>query len=173
MNIQQYRIVAVGHDQPTMLSSVIHQLSLVNYEISNISSLRLGHSFIIVIQIEAAQDKKSIENCLQEIKHELNLKLIIDKCEIKEYKFVKSDAYLRVEGKHIAGIKSYIISEFANAGLDIHGLESRSSNNSEPHFIIDIKGKALQGFEKISDVVDKLQQQEMKASIARDRKLLF
>ena len=176
MEIQRHRIIAVGAQEPEMLSKVTEQLSLYNYEIETISSLRLGHSFIVVILVEAVQDKHSIENCLKKIVDKYDIKLIIDSCVREKFDFVKSDAFMRIRGKQMTGVKSYVISEFTNAGLDIHGLESDTYNKTnrtgDDRFVINIKGQALNGIEDLNMIADKLQQQDMDVAIANNWKLL-
>jgi acetolactate synthase small subunit len=178
MEIQRHRIIAVGAQSPEMLSKVTEQLSLFNYEIESISSLRLGHSFIIVILVEAVQDKHSIENCLKKVVDTYDIKLIIDSCVREKFDFIKSDAFMRIRGKQMTGVKSYVISEFTNAGLDIHGLESDTyeldshEETSVERFIINIKGQALNGIEDLNVIANKLQKQDMDVAIANNWKLL-
>ena len=173
MEIQRHRIIAVAAQSPEILSKVTEQLSLFNYEIESISSLRLGHSFIIVILVEAVQDKHSIENCLKKVVDKYDLKLIIDSCVREKFDFVKSDAFMRIRGKQMTGVKSYVISEFTNAGLDIHGLESDTyKQTGDEKFVINIKGQALNGIEDLNVIANKLQQQDMDVAIANNWKLL-
>lgn len=173
MNIQRYRVVAVGAQSPEMLSEITKQLTKYNYEIDSIASLRLGHSFVIVLLIEAIQGKQALANCLQKIVKEYNLSLLIDHCTRKKYEFVKSDAFMRVRGSQMTGVKSYIISQFTEAGLDIHGLESDNyEKNGKDYFVINIKGQAQNGLEDLTAIADKLKQQELDVTIANNYKLL-
>ena len=173
MGIQRHRIIAVGAQEPEMLSKVTEQLSLCNFEIETISSLRLGHSFIVVILVEAVEDKQSIEACLNKVVSKYDIQLIVDSCVREKFDFVKSDAFMRIRGKQITGVKSYVISEFTNAGLDIHGLESDTYAASDnDRFVINIKGQARNGIEDLNAIADKLQKQNMDVAIANNWKLL-
>ena len=173
MNVERYRVIAIGDQSPEMLSEITQQLSTLNYEIETISSLRLGHSFVVVLMIEAIQGKQSIENCLRKTVEKYELKITIDKCTREKFEFVKSDAFMRIRGSHVTGVKSYIISEFTDAGLDIHGLESDTLiKNDENHFIINIKGLARDGLESLTPVADKLRQQDLEVTLASDWTLL-
>ena len=173
MDIKRYRIVAVGARTPNVLSEISNKLSQQNYEIETISSLRLGHSIVVVCLIEAFHDKDAIQNCLKDIVEEFDLNLMIDECSREKFPFVKSDAFVRVRGNHVAGIKAYIISECINAGLDIHGLESDTFHkNGEDRFVINIKGQATNGIESLSMTADKLLKQDIDVAVANNWQLL-
>ena len=175
MEIKRYRVVAIGAKTPDILSKVSQSLSMQNYEIDTISSLRLGHSIVVVCIVEAIQNKESIKKCLNSLVKEYDLKLIVDLCtqHKDKFKFIKSDAYMRIRGNHEAGIKAYIISELINSGLDIHGLESDSYEvDEEQQFVMNIKGQATNGIESLSLSADKLNQQGINTTIATDWKLL-
>ena len=173
MEIKRYRVVAVGAKTPKLLSEITQQLTLHNYEIETISSLRLGHSIVVVCLIEATQSEDSIRNCLDNLVIENEMKLIVDQCTRDKFKFVKSDAFMRIRGDHEAGSKAYIISELINSGLDIHGLESDTYEDSEtPKFVMNIKGQARSGIENLSASADKLIEQGIDITVANDWKLL-
>ncbi len=173
MEIKRYRVVAIGGKTPDILSKISQALSLHNYEIETISSLRLGHSNVFVCLVEASQDITSIEKCLSVIVKEHDLKLIVDQCTRDKFKFIKSDAYMRIRGTHETGIKAYIISELINSGLDIHGLESDTYEvDDTSQFVMNIKGQALQGIESLSMSADKLNLQKIDTALATDWKLL-
>ena len=173
MEIKRYRVVAIGAKTPHILSKVTESLTLHNYEIDTISSLRLGHSIVVVCIVEATDDKKAIKNCLKSIVKQYDMKLIVDKCTKGKFKFIKSDAYMRIRGNHETGIKAYVISELINSGLDIHGLESDTfeADDSEK-FVMNIKGQALDGIEHLSLSADKLNEQGIETTVATDWKLL-
>ena len=173
MEIKRYRIVAVGSNTPDMLSKISQALSLHNYEIDTISSLRLGHSIVVVCLIDATRDKDAIRNCLKPIIDEYDMKLIIDQASHDKFKFIKSDAFLRIRGHHESGIKAYIISELISSGLDIHGLESETYEKDEKqHFLMNIKGEAKKGIESLSASADKLNNQGLDTAFSTDWKLL-
>lgn len=173
MEIKRYRVVAVGAKTPDILSKVTQSLSMHNYEIDTISSLRLGHSIVVICIIEAVEERESIEKRLESIVNEYDMKLIIDRCTNDKYRFIKSDAYLRIRGDHEAGIKAYIISELISCGLDIHGLESDTyESEGNEKIIMNIKGEATQGIEPLSISADKLNRQGINTTVATDWKLL-
>jgi len=111
MEIKRYRVVAIGANTPNVLSEISQSLSLHNYEIETISSLRLGHSIVVICLVEATQNKNVIKNCLKSIVDKYDMKLIVDQTSRDKYKFIKSDAFLRIRGHHEAGIKAYVISK--------------------------------------------------------------
>lgn len=174
MEINRYRIVAVGAKTPDILSRVTQSLSMHHYEIDTISSLRLGHSIVVICIIEAVEEKEAIEKRLESIVNEYDMKLIVDLCNDEyRYKFIKSDAYLRIRGTHEAGIKAYIISELISSGLDIHSLESDTYDLAgNDKIIMNIKGQATKGLETLSVSADKLNQQGINTTVATDWKLL-
>jgi len=173
MKIKRYRVVAIGANNPDVLSKVTQSLSMNNYEIDTISSLRLGHSIVVVCIVEATAGKKAIKNCLSNVVKEYNMDLIVDKSKTGKFKFIKSDAYMRIKGTHEAGIKAYVISELINSGLDIHGLESDTFDaNEDSKFVMNIKGQALKGIESLSKSADKLNGQGIETTVATDWKLL-
>lgn len=173
MEIKRYRVVAIGAKTPDILSKISQSLSMNNYEIETISSLRLGHSIVVVCILEATQSKESVVKCLEKIVKEYDMTLIIDLCTRDKFKFIKSDAFMRIRGNHEAGIKAYIISELINSGLDIHGLESDTyKTDDENQFVMNIKGQALNGIESLSMSADKLNQQGINTTVATDWKLL-
>ncbi len=173
MEIKRYRVVAIGAKTPDILSKVSQSLSMNNYEIETISSLRLGHSIVVVCIIEATQSKESILKCLEKTVKEYDMTLIIDLCTRDKFKFIKSDAFMRIRGNHEAGIKAYIISELINSGLDIHGLESDTyKTDDENQFVMNIKGQALNGIESLSMSADKLNQQGINTTVATEWRLL-
>ena len=174
MKIHRYRLVAIGTNNPEVLSKVAQSLSMNNYEIDTISSLRLGHSIVVICVIEASQNKKAIKSCLKSTVKEYDLKLIVDKCTKDKFKFIKSDAYMRIRGPHESGIKAYIISELIDSGLDIHGLESDTYvTEEEEQFVMNIKGQALQGIENLSISANKLNLQGIDTTVATHWKLLI
>lgn len=173
MGIKRYRVVAVSADTPDILSKITNQLSLHNYEIESISSLRLGHSTVVVCLLEATQDIDSIKNCLNDFIHADDINVIVNQCTRDKYQFIKSDAFIRIQGPHEAGIKAYIISELINAGYDIHSLESDTyERNQDQQFIINMKGQAQQGIENLSISLDKLNEQGLETRLAKNWKLL-
>ncbi len=173
MEIKRYRVVAVGAKTPDLLSKVTQSLSMHNYEIDTISSLRLGHSIVVICIIEAVEEKEAIEKRLENIVNEYDMKLIIDRCTNDKYKFIKSDAYLRIRGDQEAGIKAYIISELISSGLDIHGLESDTYDvEGNEKIVMNIKGQATMGLETLSVSADKLNRQGINTTVATDWKLL-
>ncbi|MEH6455136.1 MAG: hypothetical protein V7749_02365 [Cocleimonas sp.] len=173
MESRRYRVVAVGAKTPDILSKITQALSMQNYEIDTISSLRLGHSIVVICIVEATQNKESIRKCLEHIVKEYDLKLIVDLCARDKYKFVKSDAYIRIRSHHETGIKAYIISELINSGLDIHGLESDTyTEEHEQKFVMNIKGQAISGIESLYISADKLNKQGINTTLATDWKLL-
>jgi len=171
MDIKRYRIVAVGSNSPEVLSKISESLSKHNYEMETISSLRLGHSIVVVSIIQAVDDKKVIKQRLKNFKKKYDMKLIVDECIDGSFKFVKSDAFLRIRGSHEAGIKAYVISDLINAGLDIHGMESNNYDEGEK-FLMNIKGQAIQGIESLSFCADKLNKQGIETTLANNWQLL-
>jgi len=173
MEIKRYRVVAVSSMTPDILSKITNELSLHSYEIETISSLRLGHSTVVVCLLESTQEIESIRNRLSEIVEEYDLNLIIDQCTRDKFKFIKSDAFMRIRGHHETGIKAYIISELISSGYDIHGLESDTYEKDEDQqFVMNIKGKAEQGVESLLLSADKLNEQGIDTAFATDWKLL-
>ena len=175
MDIQRYRVVAVGAKTPDILSKITKTLTHNSYEIETISSLRLGHSIVVVCLLEAIQGSElSIDKCLQNIVKDHQLHLMIDPCNREKFEFIKSDAFMRIRGNHIAGIKAYIISELIGSGLDIHGLESDTyDKNGDKFFVMNIKGKTYEGIESLAVAVDKLQKQKIDVALANDWSLLI
>ncbi|MGK0271477.1 MAG: hypothetical protein ACI88H_002136, partial [Cocleimonas sp.] len=98
MEIKRYRVVAIGAKTPDILSKISQSLSMNNYEIETISSLRLGHSIVVVCILEATQSKESVVKCLEKIVKEYDMTLIIDLCTRDKFKFIKSDAFMRIRG---------------------------------------------------------------------------
>jgi len=173
MEIKRYRVVAIGAKTPDILSKVTQTLTMQNYEIDTISSLRLGHSIVVICIIEATQNIESIKKRLDNVVKEYDMKLIIDQCTRDKFKFIKSDAYMRIRGHHEAGIKAYIISELINSGMDIHGLESDTYEvDEQQRFVMNIKGQAVDGIESLSISANKLNKQGIDTTIATDWKLL-
>ena len=173
MEIKRYRVVAIGANTPDILSKISESLSRYNYEIETISSLRLGHSIVVVCIVEATQNIETIKKRLSSVVKEYDLKLIVDLCARDKFKFVKSDAYMRIRGQHESGIKAYIISELINSGLDIHSLESETCEASgKLHFLMNIKGQAINGIESLTISADKLNKQGMETTVATEWKLL-
>jgi len=173
MEIKRYRVVAIGANTPNVLSEISQSLSLHNYEIETISSLRLGHSIVVICLVEATQNKNVIKNCLKSIVDKYDMKLIVDQTSRDKYKFIKSDAFLRIRGHHEAGIKAYVISELIDAGFDIHGLESETYEvNKKQQFVMNIKGEAKKGLERLSVSANKLNNQGLDTAFATDWNLL-
>ena len=80
---------------------------------------------------------------------------------------------MRIRGNQMTGIKSYIISQFTDAGLDIHGLESDNfQKNGKDYFVINIRGQAQNGLEDLTAIADKLKKQELDVTIQNNYKLL-
>ncbi len=173
MEIKRYRIVVVGAKQPDLLSQISQELTQLKYEIETISSLRLGHSIVIVCLIETTQNEKSIKKHLHNILVEKEMQLIVDQCSREKFEFVKSDAFVRIRGSHEAGSKAYVISELINSGLDIHGLESDTyEKNESQKFVMNIKGQARDGIQNLSLSADKLIGQGLDVTVAANWELL-
>jgi len=173
MDIKRYRIVAVGAEQPDVLTKITKELTLRNHEIEAISSLRLGHSIVVVCIIEAFNDVDTIEKSLKHVVEEYDIHLTVDECSREKFKFIKSDTFMRVRGGHIPGIKAYLISELIEAGLDIHGFEADTyGDDGNKQFMVNIKGQACNGIDSLSQTVNKLQKQELDVAVANDWKLL-
>ncbi len=173
MNNHRYRIVAVGDKSPSMMSEITKDLFKYGCEIHTISSLRLGHSFVIVLMIETFINEQTIEDALQPVMEKYNIQLNIDHCKRGDYKFVKSDAFIRIKGDHAPGIMTSIIGQFSEAGLDIHGLES-DVYNKDGHdvFVSNIKGQAKKSIENLANVANTLKQQNINVTVATDWQLL-
>lgn len=169
----RYRVVAIGDKSPSMMSEITRDLFKYGCEINTISSLRLGHSFVIVLMIEAYINEHTIHDALQPVIEKYNIQLDINHCTRGNYKFVKSDAFIRIKGEHSAGIITSIIGQFSEAGLDIHGLES-DVYNKDGHdvFVSNIKGQAKKSIENLANVANKLKQQNINVTVATDWQLL-
>lgn len=173
MEIKRYRIVAIGAKQPDILSKISRELTQLHYEIEAISSLRLGHSTIVVCLIEAIQEEDSIKKYLNNIFAKDQIKLIIDECSREKFKFIKSDTFIRIRGEHEAGSKAYVISELINSGLDIHGLETDNYEvNDTQKFVMSIKGKSKNEVNDLSLIANKFIKQGLDVAIATSWELL-
>ena len=174
MECKRYRVVGVGNNEPTILSQITSALSEHSYEIETISSLRLGHSIVVVCILEASQGANPIKNCLHHVTDKHEMTLVIDECQKGKFNYIKSDIFLRFRGYHETGIKAYIISELIQNGFDIHGLESDTNLiDGIDQFVMDIKGVANEGFFKISNSLDKLNNQGIETSLADNYKQLI
>ncbi|WP_299876586.1 hypothetical protein [uncultured Cocleimonas sp.] len=175
MDSQRYRIVAIGDKSPNMLSEFCNELLGCNCEIQSISSLRLGHSFVVVVMVESYIDSLEIERCLLAVVNDYKLKLIIDTCTRKTFKFQKSDVFMRVKGINTTGIKEAVISKLTAGGLDIHGLESDIYREDEKNiFVINVKGHAsTENFDNLTRVAAELQEENMEVAISNEWKLLI
>ena len=175
MDSQRYRVVAIGNKSPKMLSEFCNELLGCNCEIQSISSLRLGHSFVVVLMVEAYIDALEIERCLLGVVENYQLKLCIDTCTRKTYKFQKSDVFMRVKGVNTTGIKEAVISKLTDGGLDIHGLESDVYRKKEKNmFVINLKGHAsAKEFNMLSKVATELQEVNLDVAISKEWKLLI
>jgi len=174
MNSQRYRIVAMGDKSPSMLSEITNDLFDFGCEIETISSLRLGHSFIVVLMVEAYINEQGINKCLKPVVKKHKLRLDIDLCTRKKYPFVKSDAFIRIRGKHTPGIKAFVIKQLTDAGLDIHGLESDVyKKDGKDIFVSNIKGQAREKFERLTSVTEPLKEKGIDMTVANDWQLLL
>lgn len=175
MDSQRFRLVAIGNNSPKMLSEFCNELLGCNCEIKSISSLRLGHSFVVVLMVEAYIDALEIERCLLGVVENYQLKLIIDPCTRKTFKFQKSDVFMRIKGINTTGIKEAVISKLTTGGLDIHGLESDIYRKNEKNiFIINVKGHAsTENFDTLSKVAAELQEENLDVAISKEWKLLI
>lgn len=175
MDSQRYRIVAIGDKSPKMLSEFCMELASCNCEIHSISSLRLGHSFVVVVMVDSFIAPDQIEECLLDVVENHKLKLAIDTATKETFKFVKSDAFIRVKGVNTSGIKEAIFSKLTEGGLDIHSLESEVyRDNGMNIFVINIKGHASEkDFNVLSEVAANLQEENLEVAISREWKLLI
>ncbi|GAA0425222.1 hypothetical protein GCM10009133_37220 [Cocleimonas flava] len=175
MDGQRYRIVAIGDKSPKMLSEFCNELLGCNCEIQSISSLRLGHSFVVVVMVDAYIGESEIEKCLLGVVENYDLKLNIDTCTRKTYKFQKSDVFMRVKGINTTGIKEAVISKLTAGGLDIHGLESDIYRKDEKNiFVINVKGHASsEGFDNLTKLAAELQEENLEVAISNEWKLLI
>ncbi len=175
MDSKRYRVVAIGNKSPKMLSEFCNELLGCNCEIQSISSLRLGHSFVVVLMVEAYIDALEIERCLLGVVENYQLKLCIDPCTRKTYKFQKSDVFMRVKGVNTTGIKEAVISKLTDGGLDIHGLESDVYREDEKNmFVINLKGHATpEEFDILGKVASELQEENLDVAISKEWKLLI
>lgn len=99
-------MVAVVTNTPGILSKISQALSLHNYKIEPISSLGLVYSIVIVCLVKANQDINSIKQHLKNIVGKYDMKLIVDHTSGNKYKFIKSDAFLRIQEHHEAWYQS-------------------------------------------------------------------
>ena len=125
--------------------------------------------------VEAYIDALEIERCLLGVVENYQLKLNIDPCTRKTYKFQKSDVFMRVKGVNTTGIKEAVISKLTAGGLDIHGLESDVYRHNEKNmFVINLKGHAsAEEFDTLSKVAVELQEATLDVAISREWKLLI
>lgn len=173
MNGSRYRVVAIGENSPTMMSEITQDLFNYGCEIETISSLRLGHSFVVVLMIDAYFNERAIKTALEPVTQKYNLELSINACTREKFQFVKSDAFIRINGVHAPGISASVIKKFTEAGLEIHGLESDIYNeNGDELYVCNIKGKATTGIENLSLAAEKLKLLGLDLTVATDWKLL-
>ena len=174
MEHQPYRIVAISNKPSGMLAELCNKIAEEDCRINSISSLRLGHSYVVVLMLQAPLQKEELTHILEPVVKSHELQLIVSNCENKKYTFVKSDAFVRVRGKPIEGMNAKIISSLTDAGLDIHGLESdvyqRKGNKV---FTINIKGKANDGIESLAEVAQDLQEEGLEITVSTDWSLLI
>ena len=175
MDSQRYRIVAIGDKSPKMLSEFCNELLGCKCELQSISSLRLGHSFVVVLMVDAYIDASEIEHCLLDVVENYKLKICIDPSTRKTYKFQKSDVFMRIKGINTTGIKETVISKLTDGGLDIHGLESDVYREGEKNiFVINLKGHATaEEFDILSKVAAELQEANLDVAISKEWKLLI
>jgi len=172
---QSYRIVAIGDKLPNMLSEFCNELLGSNCEIQSISSLRLGHSFVVVVMVEAYIDELEIGLYILGLDENYQLKLTIDTFTRKTYKFQKSDVFMQIKGINTTGIKEAVISKLSEGGLDIHGLESDAYRKDEKNmFVINVKGHApADNFDILTKLAEGLQGEYLDVAISKEWKLLI
>lgn len=174
MDLQSYRIIAISDKSSDMLANLCSKLAESDCRINSISSLRLGHSYVVVLMLKTQLEKAALEDTLASVVESHEVHLIVSQNENKKYTFVKSDAFIRVKGQPQNGMNARIISLLTDAGLDIHGLESDTYEVKEKEvFTINIKGKALNGIEDLTDVAVNLQQEGLDIAVSTDWSLLI
>lgn len=174
MEHQPYRIIAISNKSSGMLAELCNTISDQSCNINSISSLRLGHSFIVVLIIEAPMDKEELTKIVNSVTKNHDLELLVSLCKNKKYVFVKSDAFIRVRGKPINGLNARIISLLTDAGLDIHSLESDIyQKNGKKVFTLNIKGKATDGIESLAEIAQDLQEEGLDITVSTDWSLLI
>ena len=172
---ERYKIVAVANESPQeMVSSIISDLSMQNCELEDVSSLRLGHTTVVVFLVDSFMEAEQIEEVIGARADEFGLHLIVEKTEPKKYQFIKSDAFIRVKGDHSAGINAYIISAFKRGGFEIHGMESETfSSDGLKHFVMNFKGKAHKGLDPLTEIASEFQRQNLDVTVSSDWSLLM
>ena len=174
MDYQSYRIVAISNQSSGMLTEICNKLAEAGCHLNSISSLRLGHSYVVVLMIKAPHEKEALEKIINSVAANHELQLIISHCENKKYTFIKSDAFIRIRGKPVKGMNARIISLLTEAGLDIHGLESDTfQKNGEKVFTINVKGKATDGIESLTQLAADLQEEGLDVTVSTDWSLLI
>ncbi len=174
MDSQSYRIVAISNRSSGILAEISNKLAEADCRLKSISSLRLGHSYVVVLMVEASHEKEALEKIINSVADNHELQLIISHCENKKYTFIKSDAFIRVRGEPAKGMNARIISLLTEAGLDIHGLESDTfQKNGEKVFTINVKGKATDGIESLTQLAADLQEEGLDVTVSTDWSLLI
>ena len=174
MEHQPHRIIAISNKSSGMLAGLCNTISEQGCSISSISSLRLGHSFVVVLMVGAPLNEEELTKVVNSVAKNHELELIVSRCENKKYTFVKSDAFIRVRGKPVNGLNARIISLLTDAGLDIHSLESDIyQKNGTKIFTINIKGKATNGIESLAEIAQDLQEEGLDITVSTDWSLLI
>lgn len=176
MNHQLYRLVAISNKSSGMLAALCKNLSANDSDIDSISSLRLGHSYVVVLMLTSTLEKNAILKSLDSYVDSHEVQLFLSNCEAekKKYAFIKSDAFIRVRGAPEKGMNTRIISLLTDAGLEIHGLESSIfTKNEQDKFVINIKGKANDGIEGLAEIAADLQEEGLDITVSTDWSLLI
>jgi glycine cleavage system transcriptional repressor len=161
-----YMLTLVGKDQPGIVAKLTTALFEAGCNLGETSMIRLGNNFTVMMMVDSPRGDAVLRPILQPVVDSLQLVLHVDAVDGGVHQRPVPDVCILVHGADRAGIVSQVTSRAAAAGLNIIDLESEvAGTDTNPIYILQIQGVAVQGIEAIEAALAPLQAEGVKVDV--------
>lgn len=163
-----YMLTLVGKDRPGIVAHITSALYEGGANLGEASMMRLGANFTIMMMVQFAGTKHTLEEVVGGVAESLDLKLHIDVIDGRLHEHRIPDVRITVYGADRAGIVAKVTGVLAEAGLDILDLESDvAGTEADPIYIMSIEGHALEGIPALESALEIVRGDGIDANLQR------
>lgn len=156
-----FMLSLVGQDQPSIVAHLSAGLCKNGCNLGDSSMVRLGNYFTIMLMVEHAGDKISLENIIASICAPLNLNAhLVDLADGTQH-HCEPDVRISLFAEDRMGVVEDATTPLAQAGLNILHLESNVGEKEESGtYYIHLEGTVSDGLDALYKVLEKLEKEK-------------
>jgi glycine cleavage system transcriptional repressor len=152
---QWFMLTVAGKDQPGIVAGLSGALYHAGANLGEISLIRLGGNFTLMLVVEAEPDEAALRRKLEPFTQRMQLHLHVELIEGRTRHHDEPNVRVTVHGADRPGIVAQVTAALDSAGLNILAIESSIGGvPDKPVYIIVIEGHARGGVESIARALE-------------------